>query len=101
MKRALNKTAKCIRETIVSLVKSKPCKTITLDNGSEFAEYDQLETESKATVYFADTHSPWQRGSNENINELIRWYFPKGTGACKVFCVNALSIINRAHSRFT
>lgn len=79
MKRALNKTAKCVRETIVSLVKSKPCKTITLDNGSEFAEYDQLETESKATVYFADTHSPWQRGSNENINELIRWYFPKGT----------------------
>ena len=54
-------------------------KTLTLDNGSEFSLYKDLEKELNIQVYFADTHSPWQRGSNENINGLIRFFFPKGT----------------------
>lgn len=55
-----------------------PVRTITLDNGSEFAKFRNYEKTLKATVYFADPHSPWQRGSNENINGLIRMFFPKG-----------------------
>lgn len=58
--------------------KIKPL-TLTLDNGTEFAEYRALEKELGITIYFADTHSPWQRGSNENINGLIRFFFPRGT----------------------
>jgi len=53
--------------------------SITLDNGSEFARFAQIEKNQNCTVYFADPHSPWQRGSNENINGLIRFFFPKGT----------------------
>ena len=54
-------------------------ESITLDNGSEFADFKQIEKNHNTTVYFADPHSPWQRGSNENINGLIRFFFPKGT----------------------
>ena len=47
-------------------------------NGSEFALFKQLEEALDTTVYFADPHSPWQRGSNENINDCLRFFFPKG-----------------------
>ena len=53
--------------------------TLTLDNGTEFLAYKDLEKDLGLKVYFADTHSPWQRGSNENVNGLIRFFFPKGT----------------------
>lgn len=53
--------------------------TLTLDNGTEFLGFKNIEKENNLTVYFADSHSPWQRGSNENINGLIRFFFPRGT----------------------
>ncbi len=53
-------------------------KTITLDNGSEFSKFKDLERALNTTVYFADPHAPWQRGTNENINDCIRFFFPKG-----------------------
>lgn len=56
-----------------------PVESITLDNGSEFANFRHIEKALKTTIYFTDTHSPWQRGTNENINGLIRFFFPKGT----------------------
>ncbi|MGH8759408.1 MAG: IS30 family transposase, partial [Burkholderiales bacterium] len=51
--------------------------TITCDRGSEFAEDRALEKHLKARVYFADPHSPWQRGCNENFNGLLRQSFPR------------------------
>lgn len=59
-------------------IKVKPL-TLTLDNGTEFLGFKELEKELGIKVYFADSHSPWQRGSNENINGLIRFFFPRGT----------------------
>ena len=53
-------------------------KTIVLDNGSEFAKYKDLEKELQTSIYFADPHSPWQRGSNENINDSLRFFLPRG-----------------------
>ena len=53
-------------------------KSITFDNGSEFARFRDMEKKLNTTVYFADPHSPWQRGSNENTNDIIRFFFPKG-----------------------
>lgn len=52
-------------------------KTITLDNGSEFADWERLEKKSGAIVYFAYPHRPWERGTNENTNGLLRQYFPR------------------------
>ena len=54
-------------------------ESITLDNGAEFADFAQIEENHHTTVYFADPHAPWQRGSNENVNDLLRFFFPKGT----------------------
>ena len=52
-------------------------KSFTLDNGPEFADWKRLEKKSGATVYFAYPHRPWERGSNENTNGLLRQYFPR------------------------
>ena len=94
-----SKHAKLVKETVIALLKGSISHTITFDNGSEFAEYEAIEKETKALVYFADTHSPWQRGSNENVNELIRWYFPKGTDFTKVTDAQIRKVCNEINNR--
>lgn len=66
------------KDTIVKLLKGLPVKSISLDNGSEFAEFKALEEDLNTVVYFAEPHKPWQRGTNENTNDLLRFFFPKG-----------------------
>ena len=54
-------------------------KTLTYDRGKEMAEHERLAERLAIRVFFADPHSPWQRGTNENTNGLLRQYLPKGT----------------------
>ena len=53
-------------------------KTLTVDNGKEFSQFKELEQKTGLKVYFADPYAAWQRGTNENTNGLLRFYFPKG-----------------------
>ncbi len=53
-------------------------RTLTRDNGKEFARFRDIEKHSGFRIYFADPYSAWQRGTNENTNGLLRRYFPKG-----------------------
>ena len=76
---AYDMRASTITESMQLALSGMPITTLTLDRGAEFAGFREIEQTLKCTVYFADPHSPWQRGSNENVNGLLRFFFPKGT----------------------
>ena len=76
-----------------------PKRTITLDNGSEFADFLNIEQDLGTTIYFADPHSPWQRGLNENTNDLLRFFFPKGTNFLKVSEEELQNVVHLINSR--
>jgi transposase, IS30 family len=76
------KTAADVRDAMTATIQTLPAslrRTITWDQGREMTEHAQFSIDTGVEVYFCDPHSPWQRGSNENTNGLLRQYFPKGT----------------------
>lgn len=62
----------------------KMFKTITFDQGSEFADYCHLEQQARGKVFYCEAHSPWQKGSNENMNGRLRRYLPRATNIAEV-----------------
>lgn len=74
-----SKHADVQRRSIESLLKDQKVESLSLDNGVEFAEHEEIERTLKTKVYFADPHCPWQRGSNEYTNGLLRFFFPRST----------------------
>lgn len=67
-----------VRDAIVSALDGMPVRSISLDNGSEFADFRALGELLQVPIFFAEPHKPWQRGTNENTNGLLRFFFPKG-----------------------
>lgn len=66
------------KEAIIEMFKGYPLHSISLDNGVEFALFREIEKELQTPIYFAEPHKPWQRGTNENTNGILRFFFPKG-----------------------
>lgn len=79
MARVSNKTSELVAAAIVSQLKpvAARVKTLTFDNGKEFAQHADIDQQLASTTYFADPFASWQRGSNENFNGLLRQYIPK------------------------
>jgi IS30 family transposase len=74
--------AVAVRDAIMHTMATFPeqlRQSLTWDQGAEMAQHSRLRIDTGLRVYFCDPHSPWQRGTNENTNGLLRQYFPKGT----------------------
>ena len=74
--------AEAVRDAVTAKIAMLPKqlhKSLTWDQGAEMAQHSQLRLETGLVIYFCDPRSPWQRGTNENTNGLLRQYFPKGT----------------------
>lgn len=78
------KTAKCVRDKMPRALEGQPLGSVTLDRGKEFADHAQVTADIDVQFYFALPHHPWQRGTNENTNGLLREYFPKGESLARV-----------------
>ena len=77
-----NKNTQSVTTALIKQARKLPkelYKSLTWDRGSEMSGHQKFTIATNIDVYFCDPQSPWQRGSNENTNRLLRQYFPKGT----------------------
>lgn len=91
-------TAKTVRRLLLPY-KGKYLRTITTDNGSEFASHEWISRQLGVPIYFTDAYSSWQKGAVENANKLIRQYIPKGMDISKVSDRRIMSIQTKINSR--
>ena len=74
-------------------------KSLTWDRGSEMAEHKRFSLATDVKVYFCDPQQPWQRGSNENTNGLLRQYFPKGMDLSGINQIRLNAVARRLNER--
>jgi len=78
------RTKQITYQAIMKMIKNQPARTLTLDNGVEFAEHKRIAKNGNINIYFADLYASWQRGCNENTNGRLRRYIPRSTQASQL-----------------
>jgi IS30 family transposase len=94
--------AEAVRDAIAQTIMTLPeqlRQSLTWDQGAEMAQHAQLRIQTGLPVYFCDPHSPWQRGTNENTNGLLRQYFPKGTDLARHSAEDLAAVAATLNSR--
>ena len=94
--------AEAVRDAIAEQITTLPeqlRRSLTWDQGAEMAEHAQLRLDTGLQVYFCDPRSPWQRGSNENTNGLLRQYFPRGTDLARYSADELAAVAAALNSR--
>lgn len=96
-----HRTVKAVNRAVVDVVRRSglPFKTITWDNGTEFHGYRTIEQATGVRCYFAYPHHPWERGSNENFNGLLRQYLPKRKSLARVNQAHCDRITHKLNTR--
>jgi len=82
-----DRTGKSMADAMIGVLSKLPkdaVKTITCDRGSEFSDWRRIEKELNCSMYFADPYCAWQKGTNENLNGLLREFYPKGRNLSRV-----------------
>jgi IS30 family transposase len=95
-------TAVAVADAVIDRMTVLPswfARTLTWDNGTEMARHQRIAEQAGISVYFADPYSPWQRGSNENINGLLREYLPKGTDLSRCTAAQLQAIEDELNDR--
>src|SRR5664279_4205309 len=94
--------AEAVRDAIAAAIVTLPeqlRRSLTWDQGAEMAQHAQLRVQTGLPIYFCDPRSPWQRGSNENTNGLLRQYFPKGTDLARHDAEDLAAVADALNSR--
>jgi transposase, IS30 family len=96
-----NRTAKSVNRALLRAIRRSPLPvmTITADNGTEFHGYRKVEAATGVTIYFARPYHPWERGTNENTNGLLRQYWPKGNSMTKLTQVQCNKVAHQLNTR--
>ena len=93
------KTAELVTQAVSTQLQSLVVKSITSDNGREFAHHQQIGQNLKADFYFAHPYHSWERGLNENTNGLVRQYFPKKSEFSKITDKQITKVVTRLNNR--
>lgn len=93
------KFADAVTAEILRLLRGEVVATITFDNGKEFAGHEQIAAKLGCKCYFAKPYHSWERGANENVNGLIRQYFPKKTSFAEITAAQVAFVENRLNTR--
>ena len=92
-------TAELVTQAVSAQLHSLTVKTITSDNGREFAHHQQIGRNLKADFYFAHPYHSWERGLNENTNGLVRQYYPKKSEFSKITDSQINKVVERLNNR--
>lgn len=98
-RRLYTRRSEVVCSQIIDVLKGLSPKTITIDRGKEFSLYQKIEDELSCAVYFSDAGCPYQRGSIENVNGLLRQYFSKGTDFKNITEKDLQIAVNQINSR--
>ena len=94
--------AETVREGIAASILKLPTslrRSLTWDQGHEMTQHQRFTVDTGVTIYFCDPSSPWQRGTNENTNGLLRQYFPKGRSLARVTQAELDSVADELNRR--